>query len=117
MSKKSDKILSTRRMAPAKSKTYGKGSNGKVAGKLTSQPSSHRKAAEPEVNLLAIRITAGVVAALCLAGGIAVAVLQKEGLGVNVIIEEVLLGLITALGVYIAIKPEMAAGWVAKLAK
>ncbi len=126
MSKKSKSSSQTRRMAPAGSRTTGKASGSKPVS--TKSPNNgrsatervvhgHIKAAQPEVNLQAVRITAGVVGVVILAGVIAALVMQKVTVNAAGIIEMVLLGVLVAFALFTAIQPQTVVAWVSRLKK
>lgn len=126
MSKKSKNSSQTRRMAPAGSRTVGKASGSKpVSSKAPNNGRSdaervvhgHIKAAQPEVNLQAVRITAGVVGVVILAGVIAALVMQKVTVNAAGIIEMVLLGVLVAFALFTAIQPQAVVAWVSRLKK
>lgn len=125
MSKKSNKINQTRRMAPAGSRTSGKGAGSKPAGSRPSngRPASapvgriHQKAGEAAANLLAVRITGGVFALLLLAGVLVALLVAKVEMNTGSIITMALLGIMIALGLFAALQPQVVASWVKRLGR
>lgn len=77
--------------------------------------SSVQAAQAAPANRRAVQITAGVVAALCLIGGIAAALVTGANYTTPVIVELVLLGIITAVAVFVVLKPDAVINWVRKL--
>jgi len=101
MSKKSKKA--NQRRKPASSRRPSARSRGRA-----------KKAVVP-VNLLTVRVAAGVLAALSLAGIIALLVTRSAPYPPIIIVSAVLLAFITGLGVFTAIRPHGTARWLSRL--
>jgi len=92
----------------------GRPSNGKPA---SAKGHTHPRSTEPEVNLQAVRIVAGVFAFVCLAGVVTALALQRVTVNAASIIEMVLVGILIALGIFTAVQPQTVTGWVSLLRK
>jgi hypothetical protein len=131
MSKKSQKSNQARQQARAASRPASKpvsqASKKPTAGKTTTSKNGQgkysasakfgvtAKPAGPQINLMAARITAIVIAVLFLAGAVYVIATQVGKFTAPGIIEVVLLVLIGGFAVFTAVKPALVAEWTGKL--
>lgn len=91
------------------------GKNGQAKYSASAKFGVTAKPAGPQIDLMAARITAIVVAVLFLAGAAAAIALQIGKFTAASIIEVVLLVLIGGFAVFAAIKPTLVAEWTGKL--
>jgi len=124
MAKKS-KVNQTRRMAPAGSKPTGKAAVSKSSARRPNngRPASMHaarnphKSVEPEVNVLAVRIVAGVFALLCAAGVVVALLISKVAMNTGTVITMALVGIWIAFCIFAAVQPQVVVGWVKRLGK
>jgi hypothetical protein len=109
MSKKSKKAPQTRKPAAAGPRSASR----PAPGRSRSYPA--RETAQ--ANLLAVRIVAGVLAALCLAGIVGVLATQAAPYPANIVVEVILLAFITGFCVLTAVRPEGTVRWFSRLGK